>query len=150
MGRRLKGGAVGNGNNSEGRPLRKVIDICFVGGVRMEAYECGHICMPKSDIIGETNAARRRCFRCKMGKPVHFTGTPPRYMTSAEYDARSKTGAYKPMTDADWERVRDIWRRTLTGKGPAVTRDELDFMHGAKRENEFRYATIREEVNRTT
>lgn len=84
MGHRLRGGNHGNG--SDGGPLRKVVGICSVGGVRMEAYECGHVAMPKSDIVGETNAARRRCRRCKLGKPVHFTGDPPMYMTAAQYD----------------------------------------------------------------
>lgn len=35
-----------------------------------EVLECGHDQMPMSDLIGETNATRRRCRKCKMGKPV--------------------------------------------------------------------------------
>ncbi len=78
-----------HGNGEKGRPLRKIVGICFVGGVRMEAYECGHIAMPKSDIIGETNATRRRCVRCKLERPVHFVGEPPTHMSAAEYDLKS-------------------------------------------------------------
>lgn len=85
MGRRLKGG--NNGNGSDGGPLRRVVGTCFVGGVRMECYECGHIALPKSDLIGVYHASRRRCRRCKAGRPVHFTGTPPESMTNSEYDA---------------------------------------------------------------
>lgn len=29
-----------------------------------ELLECGHSQSPKSDIYGETNAARRRCLKC--------------------------------------------------------------------------------------
>ena len=33
-----------------------------------ELYECGHTRLPKQDIIGETNAVRRRCRDCALGK----------------------------------------------------------------------------------
>ena len=34
-----------------------------------EVLECGHCQMPVHDLIGETNAVRRRCAKCKAGKP---------------------------------------------------------------------------------
>lgn len=37
--------------------------------IPFEVYECGHKAVQKSDIIGPTNAARRRCRQCRDGKP---------------------------------------------------------------------------------
>jgi hypothetical protein len=53
----------------------------------MEALECGHLQLPKSDLIGETVAVRRRCRHCKAGRPVHFTGSPPDEITKEQYEA---------------------------------------------------------------
>ncbi len=41
---------------------------CSEGGWE-EVLECGHVQPPRSDLVGETSAARRRCFRCKRGLP---------------------------------------------------------------------------------
>ena len=48
-------------------PLRKIVRR-FWGGqngnLPMEELECGHTQMQKQDIIGPTNAYRRRCKKC--------------------------------------------------------------------------------------
>lgn len=146
MGRRLKGGNYGNG--SDGGPLRKIVGICWVGGVRMECYECGHIAMPKSDIIGETNASRRRCHRCKSGKPAHFTGTPPTTMSNAEYDERSKTGEYKPLSEADWQRIFKL--RCQSKQYGNITQEEIEFCHRGYLEDRERYEQMSKEVFEAT
>lgn len=55
-------------------PLRKVLGFVMVPvepghhiELREELYECGHTRLPKQDIIGETNAFRRRCYKCAKG-----------------------------------------------------------------------------------
>lgn len=54
-------------------PLRKIvgyvnINVSQTPGKEMylqhEQLECGHAVLPRHDIIGETNAASRRCWRC--------------------------------------------------------------------------------------
>lgn len=59
----------------ETRPLRKIIGharLALTGTFTAiyEVYECGHIRLPKMDIYGETNASRRRCYKCSLGKPT--------------------------------------------------------------------------------
>jgi hypothetical protein len=81
-------------NGSDGGPLKKIVGTCWVGGARMEALECGHLQMPKRDLMGETNAVRRRCCRCKLKRPPHFTGPPPTDMSAAEF-TRIVTGENK-------------------------------------------------------
>lgn len=57
-----------HGNGSDRGPLRKVVGTVYppeYPGVRHELLECGHSQPPREDIIGETNAYRRRCWRCK-------------------------------------------------------------------------------------
>jgi hypothetical protein len=44
-----------------------------------ELYECGHTRLPKSDMIGPTNAVRRRCHRCAKGIPPD-----PKYLKMAQ------------------------------------------------------------------
>jgi hypothetical protein len=78
-------------NGSQSGPLRKIIAtvrIDYAGGgcIHMEALECGHIQMPKSDMIGHTAPVRRRCKHCKAGRPTHFTGTPLTEMSKEEYE----------------------------------------------------------------
>jgi hypothetical protein len=72
-------------NGSKTGPLKKIVGHVKVGYATMEALECGHFQMPKQDLMGETNAVRRRCTKCKSGSPVIFTGEPPTHMTSEEY-----------------------------------------------------------------
>lgn len=72
-------------NGSDGGPLRKIVGTCWVGGARMEALECGHFQMPKCDLMGETNAVRRRCHWCKGNRRPHFTGPVPESMTAEAY-----------------------------------------------------------------
>lgn len=53
-------------------PLRKIIGYKEVDVshnqngmyLRHEELECGHTVLPRQDIIGETNAYRRRCWQC--------------------------------------------------------------------------------------
>lgn len=79
-------------NGSKSGPLRKIVGTCWVGGARMEALECGHLQMPKCDLMGETNAVRRRCHRCKSNRPPHFTGTPPTNMSEKEWQSQYEGG----------------------------------------------------------
>ena len=62
-----------HGNGSDRGPLRKVIrlvDVEFHGiKVERELLECGHLIACRKDFVGRTNAARRRCGKCKAGKP---------------------------------------------------------------------------------
>lgn len=64
----------GKGRQRKG-PLRKIINSgigvnpaypdCFY-----ELLECGHLQLPVEDLIGRTNAERRRCRKCNRGAPV--------------------------------------------------------------------------------
>ena len=47
---------------------RKWNDVRFSEGGWEEVLECGHSQPPVCDLIGETNAVRRRCWRCKRGQ----------------------------------------------------------------------------------
>lgn len=38
-------------------------------GTPEELLECGHVQLLRSDFIGQTNAVRRRCRKCKQGLP---------------------------------------------------------------------------------
>lgn len=83
-----RGGSLngkGGNNGSQSGPLKKIIGQCRVGYTLMEALECGHLQMPKHDLMGETNSVRRRCKHCKAGRPVHFTGEPPSDMKPDDY-----------------------------------------------------------------
>ena len=64
------------------QPLRRVLGLVEVKKRRIlsasartvslvcELYECGHVRAPKKDMIGRTNAERRRCYQCADGKPA--------------------------------------------------------------------------------
>jgi hypothetical protein len=58
-----------HGNGSDRGPLRKVVglrDVLFHGVmVERELLECGHLVRVRKDLVGRTNAARRRCGQCK-------------------------------------------------------------------------------------
>lgn len=46
-------------------PLRKIVGNSIDAyGVMTEVLECGHEQRPREDIIGPTNAYRRRCSKC--------------------------------------------------------------------------------------
>lgn len=65
---RLRGGGPRpRSNGSRSGPLRRVTSIEYKGGVPFETYECGHVAVAKRDLMGFTNAARRRCRQCKGG-----------------------------------------------------------------------------------
>lgn len=50
-------------------PLRKIVDgYRTCGGIWMEILECGHEQAQKHDLMGPTNAVRRRCWRCAKEK----------------------------------------------------------------------------------
>jgi hypothetical protein len=60
-------------------PLRKVVREfsterrAYMLGIvydHFEELECGHVVTPKKDIYGETNAASRRCWKCRDGQAV--------------------------------------------------------------------------------
>lgn len=52
-------------NGSHTGPLRKIVSTCYTGGAPLETLECGHEIMAKRDLMGFTNAIRRRCRKCK-------------------------------------------------------------------------------------
>lgn len=61
---------------SKTAPLRKIVGykkIAPASSVWVEVLECGHVQVPKTDIYGETNAIRRRCRRCELGRPRQLT-----------------------------------------------------------------------------
>jgi hypothetical protein len=56
-------------------PLRKIVGyverpVRPWGTITKELLECGHVAHPKKDIYGETNAVRRRCWKCAKGLPA--------------------------------------------------------------------------------
>ena len=59
------GGPRPRSNGAGTGPLRKVVSVEHKGGVPFETYECGHVEVAKRDLMGFTNAARRRCRKCK-------------------------------------------------------------------------------------
>ncbi len=63
-----------HGNGSDRGPHRKVIEVRefpLTGNITVfrELLECGHLVPIKNDFVGPTNAARRRCGKCKLGHP---------------------------------------------------------------------------------
>ena len=56
-------------NGSRTGPLRKVVNVEYAGSGRdaipIETLECGHVQHAKRDLMGFTNAYRRRCWQCK-------------------------------------------------------------------------------------
>jgi len=62
---RRGGGPRPRSNGTKTGPLRKVVASWYVGSVLMERYECGHEAEGKRDLMGYTNAMKRRCTRCK-------------------------------------------------------------------------------------
>lgn len=59
------GGPRPRSNGSKTGPLRKVVSVEYKCGVPFETYECGHVAIAKRDLMGYTNATRRRCRKCK-------------------------------------------------------------------------------------
>lgn len=77
-----------NHHNSYGRPrltgktnrdpLRKIVGRDEnEHGVPLEVLECGHKQPVRNDMIGPTNAYRRRCRRCAAAAPPSSPGAPP-------------------------------------------------------------------------
>jgi len=57
-------------NGSDRGPLRKIVGSEYLpGGRTWETLECGHQQLARRDLMGETNAVRRRCPKCKKGLP---------------------------------------------------------------------------------
>jgi hypothetical protein len=58
-------------NGSDRGPLRKVIETRHIAWngitIARELLECGHLIPCRKDFVGPTNAARRRCGKCKLG-----------------------------------------------------------------------------------
>lgn len=53
-------------NGAKKGPLRKIVGRRHVvGDLWYEILECGHEQRPVRDLMGETNAVRRRCARCR-------------------------------------------------------------------------------------
>ena len=52
-------------------PLRKVVDDRYdaATGRIIEILECGHELSRREDIVGPTNAVRRRCHKCQREDP---------------------------------------------------------------------------------
>lgn len=57
-------------NGAHRGPLRRIVGGSYDGPTFVEVLECGHTQLPVRDLIGETNAARRRCRKCKRGAAV--------------------------------------------------------------------------------
>ena len=62
-------------------PLRKIVGTVYLPLVdgsdttfRHEQLECGHAMLPKSDMFGETNASRRRCWKCAKEQEMKSDG----------------------------------------------------------------------------
>jgi hypothetical protein len=60
------GGPRPRTNGAGSGPLRKIVSegVNEWGG-QTETLECGHIILRKHDLMGPTNAVRRRCRKCK-------------------------------------------------------------------------------------
>lgn len=59
------GGPRPRSNGARTGPLRKVVSVEYRGDAPLETLECGHVAIAKRDLMGYTNAARRRCRKCK-------------------------------------------------------------------------------------
>ena len=60
------GGPRPRSNGTQRGPLRKVVsEGVNAHGVETETLECGHVIRRKHDLMGPTNAYRRRCRKCK-------------------------------------------------------------------------------------
>lgn len=63
---RRGGGPRPQSNGSDSGPLRRIVaEGENEHGVQTETLECGHTIRRKRDLIGFTNAVRRRCPKCK-------------------------------------------------------------------------------------
>lgn len=59
------GGPRPRSNGAHTGPLRKIVSTEYKGDAPFETLECGHTIMAKRDLMGFTNAIRRRCWKCK-------------------------------------------------------------------------------------
>lgn len=62
-------GRTGGKGNQRTGPLRRIVDHVYTAewpNLLQELLECGHTQLPVRDLIGETNAVRRRCRQCKL------------------------------------------------------------------------------------
>lgn len=66
---RRGGGPRPRSNGSKTGPLREVVTSWAVGSMVFERYSCGHEAEAKRDLMGYTNAARRRCKACGRAEP---------------------------------------------------------------------------------
>jgi hypothetical protein len=71
---KVRGGSGGHGKG----PLRLIVRSVQIGYGVFEVLECGHRQLPVRDLIGETNAKRRRCSKCKRGAPPDADIPPER------------------------------------------------------------------------
>lgn len=62
------GGPRPRTNGARSGPLRKIVSVEYKGQTPYETLECGHTNMAKRDLMGFTNATRRRCRKCKETK----------------------------------------------------------------------------------
>lgn len=62
---RRGGGPRPRSNGSKSGPPRKIVSTDYRGGIPWETLECGHEQAAKRDLMGFTNAVRRRCHYCK-------------------------------------------------------------------------------------
>lgn len=61
---RRGGGPRPRSNGSKSGPLRKIVSTDYRGDIPYETLECGHEQAAKRDLMGFTNAVRRRCHYC--------------------------------------------------------------------------------------
>ena len=59
------GGPRPRSNGARTGPLRKIVSTEVRGDIPWETLECGHEIAAKRDLMGFTNAFRRRCWKCK-------------------------------------------------------------------------------------
>lgn len=76
------GGPRPRSNGSKSGPLRKIVATRFVSDTPYETLECGHEIIAKRDLMGFTNAVRRRwcdvaAGSARQGRERHERGRHP-------------------------------------------------------------------------
>ncbi len=78
-----------HGRNGSGRgPLRKIVGEVYSGSTRKEKLECGHVVIPRRDIIGVTQCSSRRCVKCRIaGQAAEIEDTRARILALRDLGA---------------------------------------------------------------
>jgi hypothetical protein len=111
-------------------PLRRIVDFRSlplgtgtrgpIVGARCghEVLECGHVRLPREDMIGPTNAVRRRCRACADGEPPHVEIEPGRgavsdYLATPPVHPCLECGSIYcecPVSIGDHTTTVDMWK----------------------------------------